>query len=54
MLSQSSSVVRKFESTQGLESGSGVRSITRPRLLGLITTGPKQSPPASGAVSPSS
>ena len=42
MLSRSSGVVRKLHSTRGLESGSGVRSITRPRLVGWITTGPKQ------------
>ena len=42
MLWRSSSVVRKLQSTRGFESGSGARSITRPRLVGLITTGPKQ------------
>jgi hypothetical protein len=39
---RSSSVVRKLHSTRGLESARGARSITRPRLAGLITTGPKQ------------
>ena len=42
MLARSSSVVRKLQSTSGFESGSGARSITRPRLVGLTTTGPKQ------------
>ena len=39
---RSSSVVRKLHSTIGLESAIGVRSFTKPRLDGLITTGPKQ------------
>ena len=42
MLARSSSVVRKLHRIRGFESGSGARSITRPRLVGLITTGPKQ------------
>ena len=40
MLARSSSVVRKLHRTRGLASGMGERSITRPRLVGLITTGP--------------
>ena len=54
MLARSSSVVRKLHTTTGLESGRGVRRRTLPRLVGLITTGPKQKPESCGAVSPSS
>ena len=42
MLARSSSVVRKLHSTTGLESGRGVRRRTKPRLVGLMITGPKR------------
>lgn len=41
MLSRSSSVVRKLQSTFGFESGIGVRSVTVPREVGFTITGPK-------------
>ncbi len=41
MLARSSSVVRKLQSTRGLESAIGVRSMTLPREAGLTITGPK-------------
>src|SRR5262249_58733131 len=42
MLCRSSSVVRKLQSTRGLEAAIGARSVTVPRELGFTTTGPKQ------------
>src|SRR5690348_13013329 len=43
-LSLSSSVVRKLQTTRGFELAIGVRSITFPRDVGLMITGPNTYP----------